>query len=238
MIDGYGRPLPPPPHGYGYAQMPNGQAALMPLSGAYGGLSQQGAVLQGYANPAPPTEPPPPGPSASAVIHQPNIHELGGKNPDKPRWFRMAYFPTSPLYSTDPEVGYMPRFYSGGLLNSAAGTEQPVQVQIDQPVRVIAINASAVDSQGGALPVGLDPLDSFLFRLENGTGDKLHTAARLASTVCGRGWMPGEIGGTGYTIDGGASVFLNITPLRANLRIDVTLVCMEIRGPRNFVGGR
>ena len=44
----------------------------------------------------------------------------------------------------------------------------------------------------------------------------------------------GEIGVTGYTINQGASVQLGITPLLANLRIDLTLHCVEMRGERNF----
>lgn len=226
MYDSYGRPLPPAPPGYGYATLPNGQPVLAPLAGL-GQLPQ----------PAPSGEPPRPGPGASAVIHQPNIHELGGKEEGKPRWFRMAYFPTAPLYSTNPEVGYQPRVYSGELLNGTNGSEVGVQVQVDLPVRLIAINGASVDTTGTAFPVGLDPLDTFLFRLEQGNGDKLHAFARLGSTVLGKGQMPGEIGGSGYTIDGGGSVYLYITPLRANLRIDVSLICLEIRGPRNFTGG-
>lgn len=232
MFDAYGRPLPPPPAGYGYAQMPNGQMGLAPIG--YGGLSTQGATLPGYSGA--PGEPPPPGQGASGVIHQPNISELGGKEAGKPRWFRMAYFPTAPLYSTDPEVGYMPRYYSAELLNGQVNAEVGVQVQVDQPVRVIAINGTAINTQGGALAT--DPRDSFLFRLEAGNGDKLHTAARLGSSIIGTASQPGEIGGSGYSIDGGSSVFLFITPLVATLRINITLVCMEIRGPRNFVGGR
>lgn len=237
MFDAYGRPLPPPPAGYGYAQLPSGQMTLAPLPQGYGGLSTQGATLPGYYA-SPPGEPPPPGPGASAVIHQPNLSELGGKEAGKPRWFRMAYFPTAPLYSTDPEVGYMPRYYSAELLNGQINAEVGVQVQVDQPVRVIAINGTAIDTTPAALPAGLSSLDTFLFRLEAGNGDKLHTTARLGSNIVGTASQPGEIGGSGYSIDGGASVFLFITPLRANLRIDITLVCMEIRGPRNFVGGR
>jgi hypothetical protein len=80
-------------------------------------------------------------------------------------------------------------------------------------------------------------LNSFLFRVEYTTGDRLMTAARLASTVVGTQENPGEIGGTGYTIDQGASLVLGITPLAnapANFRIDITLVCLEVRGQSNF----
>jgi hypothetical protein len=48
---------------------------------------------------------------------------------------------------------------------------------------------------------------------------------------------PGEIGGSAYNLDSGASLVLGITPLAnlpANMRIDITLVCLEIRGPTNY----
>jgi len=83
----------------------------------------------------------------------------------------------------------------------------------------------------------MNPLDSFLFRIEYTTGDRLMTGARMASTVVGSMENPGEIGGTGYTIDQGASLILGITPLMANLRIDITLICLEIRGSTNFSKG-
>ena len=88
-----------------------------------------------------------------------------------------------------------------------------------------------------------ETLIGFLFRIEYTTGDRLMTGARLGSTVCGEMSNPGEIGGTGYTIDQGGSLILGITPLAnlaglaANVRIDISLTCLEIRGQRNFVAG-
>jgi len=111
-------------------------------------------------------------------------------------------------------------------------------VQFDIPCRLIAINAACVDTTT-AQTTYENLLNCFLFRVEYTTGDKLHTGARLASTVVGSMENPGEIGASGYTIDQGASVVLGITPLGntpANFRIDITLVCLEIRGQRNFVG--
>ena len=61
---------------------------------------------------------------------------------------------------------------------------------------------------------------------------------RLASTVCGTGSEPAELGGTGYAINTGASMQIGITPLFSDLRIDVVLVCLEMRGSTNYsVGG-
>ena len=168
-----------------------------------------------------------------AVVRMPTASELGGKNPDMPAWYRQGFYPTAPFYSTDPNVGYQTRFYSGGIVNQTVNLEQITTVQFDIPVRLIAINGACFNTNTGVS----GDLNQFLFRLEYTTGDKLHTAARLASTVVGTAAIPGEIGGAGYTIDQGASVILGITPLVANLRIDITLVCLEMRGPRNLTRG-
>jgi hypothetical protein len=79
----------------------------------------------------------------------------------------------------------------------------------------------------------------YLFRSEYTTGDRLQVSSRLASTVLGTAKSPGEIGGHGYNIDQGATLILGITPLivaaaLSTVRIDITLVCLEMRGPRNF----
>lgn len=169
----------------------------------------------------------------AAVPNMPSAGELGGKTPGVPPWYRQGFYPTAPFYSTDPMVGYQTRFYSGGIVNATINLEQIVTVQFDIPCRLIAINGASFDTN--ALTTGSQ--NDFLFRLEYTTGDKLHTSARLGSTVVGSSERPGEIGGAGYTIDQGASVILGITPLVANRRIDITLVCLEMRGPRNFTRG-
>lgn len=178
-----------------------------------------------------------PGPDASAALRMPNVYDLGGdgKGGVAP-WYRQAFYPTAPFYSSRQDVGYQTRFYSTGVVNATAGSETLAIIQFDLPCRLIAINGSAFNTAAGnALPVGVDPRDTFLFRLEYTTGDKLHITQRLGSTVVGTSQRPGEIGGVGYTIDQGASVTIGITPLLANLRIDITLVCLEMRGPRNFI---
>ena len=181
-------------------------------------------------------EPPPPPADASAQVTQPKMADLGGG--PAPEWYRMAWFPTAPFFSTRPDVGYQPRYYSTEVLNGAAGTETVVNIQFDLPCRVIALNGAAFSTAAGnALPVGVGPRDCFLFRMEYTTGDRLHINARIASLYLGTAERPGEIGGVGYTIDGG-TVTVGITPLIANLRINVALHCVEMRGPRNYVTAR
>jgi|7_EtaG_2_1085326.scaffolds.fasta_scaffold00158_33 hypothetical protein len=215
--DQYGRPIPPQ-HGYG--SHPNNS---------------------------------PVGPSGlSAKLDMPNMGQLGGQT--QVPWVRFPFYPTSPFYSTNPNVGTQVRFYGATLLGTdndfTVGVEAIRTVQFDIPCRLIAIQGQCVDQTtqvAAATPTPAGGLDTFLFRIEYTTGDRLMTAARLASTCLGDGLgNPGELGSTGYTIDQGGSLILGITPLAslgglgaggANVRIDITLVCLEIRGQRNFVAG-
>ncbi len=174
----------------------------------------------------------------SAVIAMPSSAQLGGEEPLP--FVRFPFYPTAPWYSTNPNVGYQVRYYSAGILSSDAdyqiGSESVRPVQFDLPCRVIAINGAAV-SLDDPLAGGVSELNmnlTYLFRAEYTTGDKLHTFPRLASTVLGTQQNPGELGGHGYNIDQGASLQLGITPLVDDLRIDITLVCLEMRAPRNF----
>lgn len=172
----------------------------------------------------------------SAMVGMPSAAQMGG--PEPLPFIRYPFYPTAPWYSTNPNVGYQVRFYSTGILSSdtdyAVGTESLRNVQFDIPCRLIAINGAAIDTTGVVSYSDITANLQYLFRLEYTTGDRLHTTARLASTVVGTMQNPGEIGGHGYNIDQGASVTVGITPQVASLRIDITFVCLEMRAPRNF----
>lgn len=211
----------------------------------------------GYAAPSsgPDNSVTPQGVSARTVM--PTVGEMGGNRPAP--WIRFPFFPTAPFYSTNPNVGYQVRYYSAGVLSTDAdipaggvpnGGEVIRTIQFDIPCRIIAVNGSMTYTgqfdANNSFARGLsNPLDTFLFRMEYTTGDRLQTQARLASTVIGTGENPAEIGGTGYTVDQGGSMTLGISPL-ANIadgvqtawRIDITLHCLEMRGSSNFVGGQ
>ncbi len=188
----------------------------------------------------------------SAVVSMPNLGQMGGQSQAVPAWIRYPFFPTAPFYSTNPNVATQVRYYSAGLTSAdtdmTLGQETLRNVQFDLPVRIIAMSGAftytANPNPDNFLANGCKPLDSFLFRMEYTTGDRLHINARLASTVLGTAQNPGEIGGVGYTIDQGASVTCGITPLNniteadgTAWRIDVTFHCLEMRGSANFVGG-
>jgi hypothetical protein len=189
-----------------------------------------------------------------ALVSMPTSAQLGGKGVQP--FVRFPFYPTAPWYSTDVNVGYQVRMYSTGAVSTDAdyiiNTELIRNVQFDLPCRLIAINgamtsltAAGLFGLQSALPTPLTEQTmnlSYLFRAEYTTGDRLQTAARLASTVVGTAKSPGEIGGHGYNIDQGATLSVGLTPLVAPgswtnapvCRIDITLVCLEMRGPRNF----
>jgi len=178
------------------------------------------------------------GQGVQAKISMPDVADMGGKG--QVPWVRFPYYPTAPFYSTDPNIGYQTRFYGATLLPTdadfALNQEALRNIQFDIPVRMIAINGAAVDTTN-LLTVNEGTMNlQYLFRIEYTTGDQLMTAARLATTVVGTQSNPGELGGTGYTIDQGGSLTLGITPLRVNTRIDITLVCLEMRGRSNLIG--
>ena len=183
--------------------------------------------------------------NTQARLDMPTMSELGGKGAVP--WVRVPFYPTAPFTSTNVNVGTQTRFYGATLLSTDAdytiGSESIRTIQFDIPCRLIAINGACVNvtvAGGAGTFSDNNGNNNYLFRLEYTTGDKLMTAGRVASTVVGSAERPAEIGGTGYTIDQGASVVLGITPLGTltglTVRIDITLVCLEIRGNRNFIG--
>jgi len=216
-------------------------------------FDQYGRPIQDYgysASPSGPDDSATPQ-NVSAKIAMPTAGAMGGQGPVP--WIRFPFFPTAPFYSTNPNVGYQVRYYSAGLISTdadiALGAESIRTIQFDIPCRLIAIEGAFAytvrPAVSNSLDVGINNLDMFLFRAEYTTGDRLHTAARLGSTVLGTAESPSEIGGTGYTIDQGGALVLGITPFATVTdgaatpwRIDITLHCLEMRGSSNFVGGR
>jgi hypothetical protein len=172
-----------------------------------------------------------------AFTQMPYAQDMGGTNPDQPKFVRAPFYPTAPFYSTNETVGYQSRYYSTGIVDGTVNVEQLQRIQFDLPCRLIAINAAVQTTEGTINRIVNDPLDLFLISLAYTTGDQILVGTRLASTVCGTGSEPAELGGTGYAINTGASMQIGITPLFAQLRIDIVLVCLEMRGSTNYSMG-
>ncbi len=91
-----------------------------------------------------------------------------------------------------------------------------------------------MNSDGSALPNGMDPLDTFTVQWVHNTGDRLDTQPALASALIGTAKEPAIIGGNGWNFDRGGTIQALITPLRPNLRIDVCTWGIEVMGPVNY----
>lgn len=181
-------------------------------------------------------EPQRPAQPQQALVQMPYAQDMGGTAPDQPKFVRAPFYPTAPFYSTNESVGYQTRYYSTGLLNGTANTQSIQRIQFDLPCRLIAINADVQKTDGTVLAT--DPLSQFLITVSYTTGDQILVGERLAKTICGTGSEPAELGGTGYAINTGASMQIGIRPLFADLRIDIVLVVLEMRGSTNYtVGG-
>lgn len=209
--------------GNGYGGAPFGA----PIgAGSAWGQQVQPSQAQGSA-------PWPPPASAQAALSPPTFASYS-QNADV-RWTRVdAYWPhlTLPnsafiaIKSLDLVVSC-----SGNPANSAYANQQ---VTLPVPSVVFNVTGAAVDTTGTALPVGLASLDTFTIEIVMSNNDKKMTAAALGSTVVGTAQRPRQVGPTGWMADMGQSFNLTITPLRANLRIDIVLTAACIYGPASF----
>lgn len=172
--------------------------------------------------------------SGGAAINMPTRAQMGGEGGGLPPWQRVPIYPPQLLLSTNKYVGHQTRDYGAGILNIPANQQQTATVQFDTPCIIFAITASAVSTAGAALPVGTNPLDTFILAFEHSNGDRLTTSARLGSTICGSAAQPRLVGGNGWVFDRGSTAVFLITPLVANMRIDINLMCIEERGPSNL----
>ena len=220
--------------------MSNNPYGYPPGYGSPAMMGRDGASAPGYSPEVIPYQ------QRQARVAMPSAQDLAGQNPHVPPFVRAPFYPTAPFYSTKPNVGYQVRYYSTSL-NSNTDTDYVVnteairRIQFDIPCRLIAVNGSSIKRNAvntiNALAAGTDARDYFLLRLEYTNGDQLTTRATLGSTVCGTCDNPGEIGGTGWTINPGASFVVGITPLDPNMTIDIVFVCLEMRGPSNYTRG-
>lgn len=211
---GYGQPPYGYPPGYG-APAPQGQMVLRDPAAGWGPNGPPG-----YNN-------------AQAALDPPAAYgTLGGQNVP---WYREPVYEPRLFFPNDATTAKQPRLRTVECLNQPAGTEVPLFINVDIPSTAYAITATAVDTTGAALPVGLDPRDTFLVVFQHTSGaDRLTPQATLGSTVCGTAQFPALIGAAGWIFGRGGAVNVNITPLRTNLRINVCFWFIEIRSATNY----
>ena len=143
---------------------------------------------------------------------------------------RQPVFEPRPWLAVDPGVGSQPRRYVTGITGEPANTEVISTIQIDIPGCIYALTGAAYDTVGNTSA----GLDQFLVRFEHSTGDRLDTIEALGSALLGTAQFPALIGGVGWNFDRGSTIRVGITPLVANLRIDVVCWMIEQRGPMNW----
>jgi hypothetical protein len=175
--------------------------------------------------------PPPPG--ARPSIQPPTFGSQGADA--NGQWYRRQVFFPEPPFPMSDTTAVQPRDRPvESVINLAANNTQPRVIQFDIPTCVYALAASAIDTTDPTTYTGVDPRDLFVLGFENTNGDRFTTAPALASTIVGTAERPRLIGGVGWLFDRGGSLLVNITPLVDNLRIDVNLISIEIRGPANY----
>ncbi|MCK5642168.1 MAG: hypothetical protein KAJ19_15290 [Gammaproteobacteria bacterium] len=132
-------------------------------------------------------------------------------------------------------VAYFPRTRTVTFQNPTINATVAQTIQFQQPTAVIARSGGAFDTQGAALPAGTEQLNTFtvLFRTLGNT-NLLDDIQTMAINVLGDAKRPALIAGGTWLFNTGSSLQIEITPLRSNLRIDVTIFVVEFYGPNNF----
>lgn len=202
------------------------------MSNQYGGPPQYGGPTM---LPGGPGQPPgtqvtwPPGLSASALLEPPSTQLRAQQGV----YFYRPHVPVDrprPWFPADPNIGRQVRRVVRNFSGLTAGTEVPQNIQVDTPATVYALTGAAFNTAAG-LSAGLD---SFRVRFEYITGDRLDTVSGLGSALLGTAAFPAFIGDVGWSFDRGSAIRVFVTPLIANLAIDIAVWWIEVRGPVNF----
>lgn len=169
-----------------------------------------------------------PGPGMMASLNPPSTR--------KRIWEGVEYEPTG-LYEPKPlmpyadNIGWVPRDRTATFTNPTVGQESALTLGFSTPSVCYALTGSAIPSDGTTgLPVGYNPLDTFRVQVKYSQGDLWQTDPTLARNVLGTAEFPRLVGARAWRLDAGTSLRLTVTPLVANLTIDVTLWIIETPG--------
>ena len=138
--------------------------------------------------------PPPPG--ARALLDPPSFASQG--EAAQGQWYRHQVYYPEPPFPLSPNTALQPRDRAiEAVIAEPAGGVILRTLQFSIPFAIYAITGSAIDVNGNALPIGLNPLDTFLIQIQNTIGDQLQTEPVLGSEVIGTARRPRLIGGVG-----------------------------------------
>ena len=131
-------------------------------------------------------------------------------------------------------LGLNDRLFS--LVNGTINQQVPVPLSFDLNSCAYAITAAVYDtSLGGTFPPNgfANPLDTFKVQFRLAQGRQYQTAPILGSAVCGDAKFPRFLGMPAWRLPKGTTLQALITPLVANIEVDISLWCIELY---NFAG--
>jgi hypothetical protein len=125
-------------------------------------------------------------------------------------------------------LGLNDRLFS--LVNGTINVQQPVQLGFDLNTAVYAITGAAYSTAGAAFPpTGFaNALDAFTVQFKLAQGRQYQTNPILGSAIIGDAKFPRFLGMPAWRLPGGTVLQALITPLVANIRIDITIWCIEM----------
>jgi hypothetical protein len=116
------------------------------------------------------------------------------------------------------------------LVNGTAGTTALPTIAFDLDSAIYALTAAVYDTDGNAFPPTnfANALDTFTVQFKLAQGRQYQDNAALGSAVLGDAKYPRYLGMPAWRFPGGTVLQVLLTPLVANLRIDLTLWAIEL----------
>mgnify|MGYP003655989241 FL=1 len=169
--------------------------------------------------------------NSMAALDPPSAYgEVGGQ---KVPWYREPVLEPRIFFPNDLYTAKQIRWRNVVVENEAIGTEIVRLINIDIPSTVYAFTGGARDTTN-VLQLNDGGRGDFLVRYAHNSGDRLTPTAGLGTLFCGDARFPALVGAAGWVFNRGGSIEVGITPLRANLRIEVAAWVVEIRSHQNY----
>lgn len=141
-----------------------------------------------------------------------------------------------PWMPIDTNIAWMLNDRVVSLTAGTINVEQPINISFDLDTRVYALTASCYSTAGAAVPAtGFpDSLSMFRVQFKMAQGRQFQTTSAPGITVLGTGQRPRYLGRPAWRFQGGSTLVVNVTPLAANLQIDIVLYAVEIASGNNI----
>ena len=122
------------------------------------------------------------------------------------------------------------------LTNGAINTQAVQRLGFDTPSAVYAITAAVRTTDGAAIPGSFGSvLDTFQIQFRMTNPRLWQTNPVSGSTVCGTAERPRFLGRPCWRMNTGSVLIANITPLMANLNVDLNIWVLETIGCTNIL---